>query len=260
MIDSVVTKELFITRIINASVLIEMGEDVILTDPYFRKRWYLGVDEPVGLAPEELPKLSAIIGGHSFLDHWQMKTLEPYPYKAETPVFVATSSMERQARAAGFLSVERLNWGEMRHISNSLSLHVVQAQYSGGLKVNNYVLETAGLRVFFGSETCRLEPLRRYREGGTSVDVVLAPVNGVRLLGLLKLVTNGPEAVEAARILGARTLIPIHDAHRPIPVLLGVSSSSADAQEAAKNAGDGICVVQLKTGERWKLPIHDTRA
>jgi hypothetical protein len=62
---------------------------------------------------------------------------------------------------------------------------------------------------------------------------VLAPINAVHLLRFLKLVMSGWDTVEAVRILGSSTLVAIHDAHRPIPLLVGVRSSGADTETAA---------------------------
>lgn len=90
----------------------------------------------------------------------------------------------------------------------------------------------AGLRVFFGGETRELEPLRRYRRDHPAVDVFVGPVNGMRLLGH-KLVTDAREAVEAARILGATTMIPIHDGHRSLVPLAWPASTASDAVQAA---------------------------
>jgi L-ascorbate metabolism protein UlaG (beta-lactamase superfamily) len=243
-----------VTRIINACSLLQFGDDAVLTDPYFVNHWYWKWNEPIGMTAPQLPQLSAIIGGHSVFDHWQISSLDSYEYKNETPVFVATKSMARKARAVGFKKVEVLEWNESRRISDQLSLHVVPAQHSAGLKVNNYVLSTPALSVFYGGETLDLEPLRQYRNGTDSpcIDVVLVPVNEARLFGRLKLVINGREAIEATRILRSKTLVPIHDSQIPIPFLFGVRSSVTEAVEEARQAGDEIEVVCLTTGQRWE--------
>ena len=248
------TDSLFITRVINACVLLEIGEDVVLTDPYFRNPGYHGIEEPIGVPAEDLPKLSAIIGCLSIFDHWQIRSLDAYSYKQETPVYCATRLMARRAKAAGFTQIEVVRWNETRQISERLSLEVLPAQYTAGMRVNNYVLSTPNLRIFFGSEVGALKPLREYRERTSRpIDVVFAPVNGLRLLGFLKLVLSGEEAVEATRILGAKTLVPIHDAHRRnLLFMMFPSSSAASAQAAAEAMGDELNVIRLATGERWE--------
>ena len=249
------TDSLFITRVINACVLLEIGEEVVLTDPYFRSPGYHGIEEPVGIPAEVLPKLSAIIGCLGVFDHWQIRSLDSYAYKRETPVFCASNSMARKAKATGFTQVEVLQWNETRQITERLSLEVLPAHYAAGMRVNNYVLDTPNLRIFFGSEACDLKPLREYRERPDSrpIDVVFAPVNGLRLFGFWKLVMGGADAVEATRILAAKTLVPIHDAHRRnLLFMVSPSSSGASAQSAAKAMGDEVQVIRLATGERWE--------
>lgn len=242
-----------ITRVINSCALIQFGEDAVLTDPYFNNQWYFQWNEDIGMAVSQLPRLSAILGGHSVPDHWQINALKSYPFKAETPVFVATKSMAQKALKTGFKRVEVLDWNEFRHLTDDLSLEVVEAQHSGGLKVNNYVLATPDLRVFIGSEARDLEPLRQFRSrlNSRAMDVVMAPVNGARLFGLIKLVMTGKDAVEATQILGARTLIAMHDEQVPFPPLFTVTSSVAEAEKTARHNNIDIDIVRLKPGVEW---------
>ena len=177
-----------ITRIANACVLMEIGNHKILTDPFFWNPAFMGINEKIALQPEELPLLSAIIGCHSIIDHWQIHTLSSYQYKDQVPVFVATRSMAKKAYEAGFHNVEVLEWNDYRSISDGLFLEVIKAHKGFGLKANNYVLSTQGLRVFFGSEARDIKPLEKYRLSNHAVDIVIAPVNGVHLFGFQKLV------------------------------------------------------------------------
>jgi L-ascorbate metabolism protein UlaG (beta-lactamase superfamily) len=242
---------LTITRVINACVLFEFRDAAVLTDPYFTQHWFMRFTEPIGLAVEQLPKLSAIIGGHSVFDHWHPASLAAYPHKSETAVYVATSSMERKARRAGFSRVEILRWGEERQLTEGLRLEVAPAQTSAGLKVNSYVLTAGPSRVFFGSEARDLEPLRRYRAAKPPVDLVLVPINGARLLGH-KLVMDGRDALEATRILGARTMVPIHYSQVPIPPLLQAPFSAKELRRLEADVRD-INVVWLEPGARWAM-------
>jgi hypothetical protein len=49
-----------ITRVINASAVIEFNEGAVLTDPYFTDHWFMRFNEPIGV--RDLPNLAAIIG------------------------------------------------------------------------------------------------------------------------------------------------------------------------------------------------------
>jgi L-ascorbate metabolism protein UlaG (beta-lactamase superfamily) len=242
---------LAVTRVVNACVLLQMGDDAVLTDPYFQDHWFMRLREPIGISVDQLPRLSALLGGHGVFDHWQPGSLRSYPFKAETPVYVATSSMASKARAAGFRRVEVLDWGARQRISPTLELEVTPRQTALGMKVNNYVLTTDQLRVFVGTEARDLEPLRQYRMTQPRVDVALAPIDGSAFLGR-RLVMNPAEAVAAARILGARTLVPIHYANRAIPLLLETPGTIEHLLRCAAGAPD-LEVVQLEPGQRWEL-------
>ncbi len=249
---------LAVTRVINACVLLEFGEDAVLTDPYFTDQWFMRFREPFGLNAQQLPRLSAIIGGHSVFDHWQPSSLQAYAFKETTPVFVATKSMMVKARRAGFTQVEILESGESREITRRLHLEVAPAQRAVGLKVNSYVLSSGDLRVFFGSEARDLESLRRYRAKAPEVHLALLPINGAQVLGH-KLVMNSRDALDATRILGARVLVPIHYAMKPVPVLLQTPSSEEDLRQLAQDAPD-LDVVCLKSGEKWHYSPRPTSA
>lgn len=85
-----------ITRVVNASAVIEFNEGAVLTDPYFTDHWFMRFNEPIGV--RDLPNLAAIIGSHSVFDRWQPSSLTDYQLKAETPVFVATPSMRESSQ------------------------------------------------------------------------------------------------------------------------------------------------------------------
>ncbi|MEM9387906.1 MAG: MBL fold metallo-hydrolase [Pseudomonadota bacterium] len=239
-----------LTRINNACALIEIGEHAILTDPYFINYKMVGINEPVGLSVTELPPITAIIGCHCVIDHWQMESLVDYKYnKDDVRVFVAMSKQARGARRAGFHRVEVLEWGAIRRLGD-LSIRSVQAHKMAGMTVNNYALRLGDNTVFFGGEARDIAPLAAYRARHGEVDVALLPVNAVHLMGLVKLVMSGQEAVHATKILGARALFVIHDAHPDIPGVIRVRSSGDDA-EAAAVSNDSPDVVRVPPGVTW---------
>jgi L-ascorbate metabolism protein UlaG (beta-lactamase superfamily) len=242
---------LSITRIVNACALIMIDDEAVLTDPYFDEHWFMRMREPIGMKAAELPELTAIIGGHGVYDHWQPGSLGKYPFKETTRVFVSTHSMKNKAMSAGFRNVEVLDWNETRRLSERLAIEVVPAQMVVGRKPNSYVLNSGDLRVFVGTEARDIEPLRRYRAEHAAVDVVLLPIDGSALAGY-KLVMNCFDAVEAARVLGAKVLIPIHYALKSIPILLRTPSSIGDLMNLKKQVLD-LEIVVLETGQRWVL-------
>jgi len=246
-----ISSQFSITRINNACVLIHLGGHYILTDPYFVNVPLIGVTELAAISPAELPPLTAIIGCHNVIDHWQMKGFEDYPHnKDNVQVFVAMEEQANSARAAGFDNAQVLPWGSKQIIDEALSIESVKAQKMLKWTVNNYVIRIDGMAIFFGSEARDLPPLREYTAKHGPVDIALLPVNGVYLMSFYQLVMRGEEAVQATKILGAKILIAIHDAHKSIPFFLPVKSSGATAEAAAQHDNE-VDVIRLPTGTEW---------
>jgi L-ascorbate metabolism protein UlaG (beta-lactamase superfamily) len=172
-----------ITRVVNACVLIETAAGAVLTDPYFNHQWFMRLREPVGMTVAQLPPLSAILGGHAALDHWQPESLVTYPHKQTTPVFVATAGMMKSARAAGFRNAEVVAWHETRRLSGDLSIEVIPAQKVFAQNANNYVVSAGGVRIFVGTEARDIEPLRRHGASRPAVDIAILPIDGSSFMG-----------------------------------------------------------------------------
>lgn len=117
---------------------------------------------------------------------------------------------------------------------------------------NSYLLSSAGRTVFVGTEACGLAPIRA-AAAARRVDVALLPIDGTRLFGR-RLVMDAAVAVEAARILGAQTLVPIHYAVRGLPGLLRCPSGPLDLP--GPDAGPGSLAVRvLPTGLRTVINL-----
>lgn len=242
------TRTLAVTRVINACVLLELGGDFILTDPYFEERWFMRMREPIGVRADALPRLTAILGGHGVFDHFQPASLRAYPFKDRTAVYVATESMAERAGEAGFRRTEVLGAGEHRQLSASVTLEVACRESAFGMSANSYVLTYGGLRIFVGTEACALEPIAEYRATRPPVDVALLPIDGSTLLGK-RLVMDHDAALEAARILGAEVLVPFHYANRALWPLLRTPGSVGALLRSAHGASTPEVVV-LQPGER----------
>jgi L-ascorbate metabolism protein UlaG (beta-lactamase superfamily) len=241
--------ELAVTRVANACVLLELNGHAILTDPFFTERWYLRRGEPLGLRLTELPPLTAIVATSFAPNHWDLRALREYDHKAVTPVYVSTSRMARQARALGYPLVERLGWDEVREPAPALTVEAVPAGRTVIWPNNAYVLGSGDTRVFFGGEIADVAWLERYRARRSLVSVALLPVNGLRPVVGPPLVMGPRQAVAGAHALGARVLVPVHDAHGndPLSLVFRRHGSATEAKELAA----GLDVVCLAPGERW---------
>ncbi len=78
--------------------------------------------------------------------------------------------------------------------------------------------------------------------------MAILPINGIRLLGQ-PLVMDASTAVEAARLLGASVLIPIHFSQRPIPPVLHPRSGPRDLPGRTEG-GRHLSIDVIGTGQR----------
>lgn len=249
--EKAINRIVAVTRIVNSCVLLELGDAAVLTDPWFTEHWYMRFGEPLAAGVAELPPLTAVLGSHALPNHWDFNAMAAYRFKASTAVLVATAGMARQARDAGFAAAAQMRWGESRRLSSRLTVQAIRAHYSLRRPVNNWVLSTPEVRVFFGGEARDLQPLREYRAANPPVDLILGPVNGLRILAS-KLVMGVEELLAAARILGARAIVPIHDAHSSMTWLIRRHGSARELERRAAGESAGPSIHCLRTGERWE--------
>jgi L-ascorbate metabolism protein UlaG (beta-lactamase superfamily) len=252
-----VNEALAVTRVVNASVLLELPGGALLTDPYFQDHWFLRFGEPIGLRVADLHRLAAVLGGHGVFDHWQPRSLQGYPNAPTTPVLVASPRMVRSARRAGFSRADVLSWGETRTVGDGITVTSVPGERVAGMTTNSYVIASGDTTVFVGTEARGLSAIRAVARS-RRVDVAVLPIDGLRVLGY-RLVMDARGALDAAELLGARTLIPIHYTQRPIPALLQCPSGLADlARHAATSA---VAVQVCPAGVRTIVgdPVSRTR-
>jgi L-ascorbate metabolism protein UlaG (beta-lactamase superfamily) len=248
MTSHAATSEVAITRVINPCALIEIGSDAILTDPYFTDHWFFPMHEPIGVAAAALPHLTAILGGHGVFDHWQPRSMVDSPKRLMTPVFVATNAMARKARRAGFRTVEVLRWGDSRKLSDTLTVTTLPGERSPFGRTNNYLLSSVvGVSVFVSTEARLIGPIEQCA-AEHQVDIAVLPIDGLSVLGR-QLVMNAAQALNAAKVLGAHTLVPIHCSQRSIRPILRQRTGIDDLLRLAPGEPSiGVC--HTRTGER----------
>lgn len=234
-----------VTRLHNAMTIIEIDDATILTDPWFVDSRAFRGRSPIGV--DDLPKLTAIIGCHWVKDHWGMAELQSYPHK-DTPIFVSAPNMKESAHKAGFTNVEVLEWGATRKLTEKVTLHALEEHIGRGRQTNNYAIVGSNARLFFGGEVCDLDAIRRCGEAHAPFDVAIGPVNGVHLLGR-QLTATATQMLEAARLLRAPRLVPVHDEHKPFGPLLKIASSIRDLDNVEHA---DVEIIELKLGEKYE--------
>ncbi len=229
-----------VTRVINPCALIEIGDDAVLTDPYFANHALFPMRESIGLTPEQLPPLRAILGGHGAFDHWQLSSLRGAVDQQATPVYCATAGMARRATRAGFERVEVLAAGDERTLSATMTVRCVLGANVFGSRTNHYLITTPAATVFVGTEARNVDEIQRFvRDHATRVDVAILPIDGLTFAHK-RLVMDAARALQAAVLLGATTLIPIHYSQRSAFALVRCPSG-IDELERLVNKQQALC-------------------
>lgn len=247
--DTIKANAVSVTRIINPCTLIEVGDHAFLTDPYFRDHRLFPMNEPIGLSPDQLPQLDAILGGHGVFDHWRPRSMKRYKHHDETLVLTATGRMARQARRAGFTNAKRIQWNESVEVAPDIEVICLPGErvLAGFARTNNYLIKTPEVTVFVGTEACSLDPIRRCAEAH-DVDIAVLPIDGLTF-GSKQLVMDAAAALEATETLGAHTLTPIHYSQKPVSGLWTCPSGIDDLLRLAVDYPD-LTVRSGTTGER----------
>lgn len=244
--------DVVVTRVINTCVLIEISGHHVLTDPYFTDHRFFRTNEPIGMAPDELPPLSAMLGGHRAFDHWQPRSMGGYRPRSATVVYTASRGMTRAARRSGFVAAETLAWGDRRVIAPGLTLTCLPGQRAFGLASNVYLLETECVSMLIGTEALDQGAIERCA-ADHRVDIAVLPIDGATFLGR-QLVMDASQAVAAAKTLSAPALVPIHHSELPVPGLLRCPTGIDDLVELAGRE-PGIDVFTAPTGVPFAIPV-----
>jgi L-ascorbate metabolism protein UlaG (beta-lactamase superfamily) len=194
--------EVSITRIAHGSVIVGMAGQRLLVDPWFYPRWIFRQSEPLGLLPDALPPLDAILitrDGSGTLDTTALRTLAGR---------VATVIAPPEAVAAlgelGFTTVTAVATGS----SATLGPLTVHATADGG-----YVVVQDATRVFVAADPADVAATTAEVARFAPLTVALLPIGGRRLLGLRRGLDPEGAAAWAAQL----------DANRTIPYRYGLA-------------------------------------
>jgi L-ascorbate metabolism protein UlaG (beta-lactamase superfamily) len=193
-----------VTRIAHASVLLDFGSAVVLTDPWFSEKMHFHHGEPLAMSIEQLPKLTAIVASHAHYDHFDIETLKRYPDKS-VPFFVGPDMVDA-ARAAGFTNVRELRAWEAVSVG---PLTITAAPAAHKVPEITFVIQANGSTVYFGGDSKLIPELRELPKRFPSIQLALLSVNGLSVLGE-QVVMNAEQAAELAGLLGAEVTVPMH--------------------------------------------------
>jgi N-acyl-phosphatidylethanolamine-hydrolysing phospholipase D len=207
------------TWIGHATVLVQMDDKMILTDPVFTD-FVGGVSRRLvkpGLRIDELPPLAGVVVSHRHFDHLSSASLEAIG--ARTPAILVPEGAGTDV-PRGPYRVQELAWWTS-WTDGALTITSVPVQHVGGRVLDDgsharsftgYVFEYHDMVVYFGGDTAYApDRFRATAARFSSIDLALLPICPIAPRGFMRPTHVDPfEALEAARDLGAKAMIPVH--------------------------------------------------
>ena len=196
---------MFLRWLGHASVMLELGDARLLTDPLLHKRLgHLSRRVPV---PREIGRVDAILISHVHRDHLDMSSLAAL---ARTPAIIAPPGAGDLLANRGFEHVIELPEGEsttlrgVRVTATAAHHRARRGLLSPWVPSLGYVIE-GGVRLYFAGDTDVFDGMGEL----TPLDVALLPVWGWGpRVGPGHLTPR--TAAEALRLLRPRVAVPIH--------------------------------------------------
>lgn len=203
----------------HASVLVQLDDKFILTDPVFTdtvgqisKR----LVEP-GIDAEHLPPIDAVLISHMHFDHLSLGTLDQIEDKVER-VYLPEGGTVYLPRS-GVPTVELPPW--QSHEQDGLRVTAAPVRHVGFRYAGDrawmlhsftgYVVEYHGLRVYFGGDTSYSQGFRFTGERFPNIDLAILPIAPIQPRAFMcRTHTDPHEALLAFRDLGARHMLAMH--------------------------------------------------
>ncbi len=254
--------ELRVIRMGHASVLVQYGNDTLLTDPWFSQKgsfpgYYSG--ESLAMSIDALPPLTGVLGSMDHWDHFDMRHFGAYRDHAVPIIVPVGTTQGEQAAAAGFHDVRTLApWQSVQlgafrvtAVSAKPSLPTTSFEYE-----HAYVMEVDGRSVLFCSHLMTPEVQAEVAKRFGRIDVALLGINGLSLKqrNHHQLSMSPSDAAALCERLDVKVVVPVHYtfhgnwasnafiiSHRGTPEALA---------EAARRQAPSTSVMTLKPGQR----------
>jgi L-ascorbate metabolism protein UlaG (beta-lactamase superfamily) len=220
----IASHEVFATFINHSTVLVQLENLNILTDPIFS-----AVAGPLslvgprrvrapGVAFENLPKIDVVLLSHNHYDHLDTASILDL-WKRDHPLFLVPLGNGNLIRSLGIHKVVELDWWEQHHFTASQSFILTPAKHWSRRGLFDYckalwggfIIKSSELQIFFAGDTAYSGHFKTIQERYGAMDLSLLPIGAYEPRWFMKEFHMNPEdAVQAHIDLQSQLSMGIH--------------------------------------------------
>jgi L-ascorbate metabolism protein UlaG (beta-lactamase superfamily) len=216
--------EVFITMINHATLLIQMHNFTVLTDPVFSKRVspfsWLGPKRhrAPGLAITDLPPIDVVLVSHNHYDHMDLASLKIINQRYQ-PLFVVPLKNAATLHSVNINNVVELAWWGSHHVNAQHNITLVPAQHWSGRGLldrsralwGGFVISADDLQIYFAGDTGYNSHFKNIKEQFSAIDISIVPIGSYEPRWFMKEQHLNPtDAVRAHLDLEAKLSIGMH--------------------------------------------------
>ena len=204
----------------HATVLIQIDDKLIVTDPFFTNTVGMLVRRYVkpGLDPTVLPRVDYTLISHIHFDHFNYESLDMLPHNG---ALILPPGALAYTPDFNFKEIKELQWWEVMNEGGVTITAVPVQHFSGRYGFDNawmpntgytgYIIQYHGYTVFFGGDTGYNPNLFKDLGSRYRIDLAILPIapGGPSGLGS-RIHANAHGAMAMFKDLGARFLMPMH--------------------------------------------------
>jgi len=217
-------EEVFTTFINHSTLLIQLENFNILTDPIFSAIAgpfsLLGprrVRAP-GLAFEQLPKIDVVLISHNHYDHLDLPSIRAL-WKKDHPLFIVPFGNKQLLQSQGIHKVIELDWWQEHRLSADQSVILTPAQHWSKRSLwddcktlwGGFLLQSSTHKIFFAGDTSYNTHFQKIHEKYGAMDISFLPIGAYEPRWFMKdFHMNPADAVQAHLDLKSRLSVGIH--------------------------------------------------
>ncbi len=198
----------------HATFVIDLGEEVVVTDPFFSKRAVVlkrRVDPAFGA--DKIPDGAIVVISHNHYDHLDRQSVAALGSRVR---YLCPLGLGEYLKKLGAEEVRELDWWESVEIQGIrfTSLPIQHWSRRIGQKFNqtlwcSWLIEHKDKKIYFGGDSGYFKGFREFGRRYPKIDVALLPIGSYMPRWFMHYAhMNIDEALKAFEDLGAQTMIP----------------------------------------------------